>query len=54
MGGGSVRGRVSDYYKKRGQATHGEGAKRRRLSNEGAERREAMRRERRAGNPARG
>ncbi len=29
MGRGSSSGKVSDYYKKRGQNTHGSGAKRR-------------------------
>jgi hypothetical protein len=30
MGRGSGKGRVQDYYKPRGQRTHGEGARRRR------------------------
>lgn len=31
MGRGSSTGKVQDHYKKKGQRTHGEGAKRRRL-----------------------
>lgn len=29
MGRGTGTGKISDYYKKKGQATHGEGSKRR-------------------------
>lgn len=48
MGKGSSRGSVKDWYKKRGQRTHGEGAKRRRLSHESELRRKQWKAERRA------
>ncbi len=43
MGRGASTGRVKDYYKKKGQASKGEGSKRRRLSKESAERRARLR-----------
>lgn len=54
MGRGSSSGKVSDYYKKKGQKTHGEGAKRRKLSKQGAANREAIKRKRKETNPANG
>ncbi len=54
MGRGSSTGKVSDYYKKRGQKTHGEGSKRRKLSKQGAANREAAKRKAKEANPANG
>lgn len=54
MGRGSSSGKVSDYYKRKGQKTHGEGARRRKLSRESAERRRGQAAGRRASNPAKG
>lgn len=53
MGRGSSTGKVSDYYKKKGQ-NHGEGAKRRKLSKQGATNRETANRERKIANPSNG
>ena len=52
MGRGSSSGKVSDYYKKKGQATHGEGAKRRKLSKQGADGRKESKRRAKETNPA--
>ncbi len=52
MGRGSGTGKVSDYYKKKGQKTHGEGSKRRRLSKEDRKRREEAERKAKETNPA--
>ena len=54
MGRGSSAGKVSDYYKKKGQKTHGEGSKRRKLSKEGRERRDEAARRAREANPSNG
>lgn len=54
MGRGSSTGKVSDYYKKKGQRTHGEGAKRRKLSKRGQANREAAKRKAKGANPATG
>lgn len=54
MGRGSSSGKVSDYYKKKGQKSHGEGSKRRRLSKEGAANRRGEAAKRKATNPANG
>lgn len=54
MGRGNSSGKVSDYYKKKGQRTHGEGAKRRRLSKTGKERRNETKRKAKETNPANG
>ena len=54
MGRGSSTGKVSDYYKKKGQRTHGEGAKRRRLSKQGANNRSAAKRQAKEANPSNG
>lgn len=48
MGKGSVRGSVKDWFKKRGQRTHGELGKRQRLSAESEKRRKQWKAERRA------
>lgn len=48
MGKGSMQGSVKDYFKKRGQKTHGELGKRQRLSPESAKRRQQWRAERKA------
>ncbi len=54
MGRGSSGGKVSDYYKKRGQKTHGQGAKRRKLSRQGEANRSSAKQEAKAANPANG
>lgn len=54
MGRGSSTGKVSDYYKKKGQSAHGEGAKRRKLSKQGIESRKEVARKRKETNPANG
>lgn len=54
MGRGSSSGKVSDYYKKRGQKSHGEGSKRRKLSKQGKENRDEARRKAKGANPANG
>lgn len=59
MGRGTSTGlTIRDYYKKRGQNTHGEGAKRRRLSKESEKRRKELKRRQRElrekANPANG
>ena len=54
MGRGSSSGKVSDYYKKKGQATHGEGAKRRKLSKQGKANRAEAARKAKGANPANG
>ena len=52
MGRGSSGGKVSDYYKKRGQKTHGQGAKRRKLSRQGEANRSSAKQEAKDANPA--
>lgn len=54
MGRGSSTGKVSDYYKKKGQKGHGEGAKRRKLTNQGKTNRNEVKRRTDAANPANG
>lgn len=48
MGKGSMKGSVKDYFKKRGQRTHGELGKRQRLSAESERRRKQWKAERKA------
>ena len=52
MGRGSSSGKVSDYYKKKGQKSHGEGAKRRKLSKQGKANRAEAARKAKGANPA--
>lgn len=54
MGRGSSTGKVSDYYKKKGQKGRGEGAKRRKLSKQGAANRSEARRQAKEANPSNG
>lgn len=54
MGRGSSTGKVSDYYKEKGQKSHGEGAKRRKLSKQGKANRDEARRKAKEANPANG
>ena len=54
MGRGSSTGKVSDYYKKKGQKGRGEGTKRRKLSKQGANNRSEARRQAREANPSNG
>lgn len=54
MGRGSSSGKVSDYYKRKGQKSHGERTKRRRLSGEAAARRREQAEKRKGTNPANG
>ncbi|WP_157938991.1 hypothetical protein [Enteroscipio rubneri] len=54
MGRGSSSGKVSDYYKKKGQKSHGEGAKRRKLSKQGKANRAEAARKAKGANPANG
>lgn len=54
MGRGSSTGKVSDYYKKKGQTGRGEGAKRRKLSKQGQANRSEAKRKAKETNPANG
>lgn len=54
MGRGSSGGKVSDYYKRKGQATHGQGAKRRKLTAQGKANRAEAKRRAEGANPANG
>ncbi|MEA5020762.1 MAG: hypothetical protein VB027_10390 [Gordonibacter sp.] len=54
MGRGSSTGKVSDYYKKKGQKGRGEGTKRRKLSKQGAANRSEARRQAKEANPSNG
>ena len=54
MGRGSSSGKVSDYSKKKGQKSHGEGAKRRKLSKQGKANRAEAARKAKGANPANG
>lgn len=48
MGKGVIQGRVKDYFKKRGQRTHGDSSKFQRLSHESELKRRQWRAEKRA------